>query len=1206
MECHQILRTSNYESHRERNPDRVDGTCRWFLEHPHYQYWWKSNTSNLLWVSADPGCGKSVLAKSLVGKELITTDTHATCYFFFKDDNVEQASATSALCALLHQLFEQRKPLIRHAMSDFRSNGVHLPGLFERLWGILKEAAADAQAGTIVCIIDALDECEESGRTRLLRYLDHFYSDTTSNNRRNMALKFLITSRPYFHIERDLQSLVSKYPVIRLSGEAETQSISREINLVIKAEVRNLGQTLKLDKSVQLILEEELSKFTNRTYLWLHLILEVVRERLESVSQKQIRSILSSVPQTVDKAYSAILERSENKRRAKKLLHIIVSAIRPLTLREMNTAMRMEASCTSHDDLDLLPEEKWKVIIRNLCGLFVTVIDSRVYLIHQTAREFLLCNCNPVTTAQDPDHTQIWKHSLTLGESNLILARICIWYLLFTVFEVKHLQPPPDSNRAPRKEDVLDYTNKHPFLSYAAEFWACHFREAQYQTDMELLQSVSLKICDTQSGRFSNWFSVYWTMSKEYESFYPREINSLMVASHLGLDAAVRLLLQHRCEINGRHKLDRTALSWAAEAGHVAVVKLLLEECTSPIVRNRDRNIWRVRTIEYKNKIRSVFKVETSYAGKNDLHQPSLVPAAELPLSYYTARTRLPEQWIDINNVDIQGNTPLMFAANNGHRPMVELLLEHNAKMDCSDVDGYTAAIKAADRGHEDVVMLLLKQTARMRSKNKHFGPVLIAAARYGQEAVVKLLLDCGVNKESKDESGRTALSVAAGYGRPHVVGLLLKHNADIESKDYKGHSPLMCAVQNSQDNTVALLLQHNANAEAKNNTGQTAMALAFQVLNGRAVVLRWSVLWLLLEHGAIVKSDDGTDVALLLEAARKGQINVLRFLLERDGGLGIESKGGPGVVQIDNSLTPLSQAAVGGQKDVVEFLLERNANIEARDSKGNTPLSLATGASKDTVIELLLEYNADIESRNERGETPLLRTVSRERGRQERPGKNETVVEILLNHGANMEAKDDDDMTPLLCAVKHGWAGVVKLLLEHNVNVDCGDPDGRTALQLAEFLGDKTVLTHLLRHKTDSSSEQSWSRSPLSEAAEKGHESVVKQYLDDGHDIEAKDDIFGQSPLSWAVENGQEAVVKLLLDRNAQIESKNKYGQTALWLAARHGHARVVKLLIERNVIADAEDNVSRTPFQVAHFHQHTGIEVQIENYLRWGNDTV
>jgi serine/threonine protein kinase len=64
----QFFRTSQYERYKERNPARVKDTCQWFLQHSRYLYWRNSLTSRILWVSADPGCGKSVLARSLVLK----------------------------------------------------------------------------------------------------------------------------------------------------------------------------------------------------------------------------------------------------------------------------------------------------------------------------------------------------------------------------------------------------------------------------------------------------------------------------------------------------------------------------------------------------------------------------------------------------------------------------------------------------------------------------------------------------------------------------------------------------------------------------------------------------------------------------------------------------------------------------------------------------------------------------------------------------------------------------------------------------------------------------------------------------------------------------------------------------------------------------------------------------------------------------------
>jgi hypothetical protein len=573
-----VLRTSDYEQFKDRNPDRLIGTCQWFLQHDHFQKWRESNSPSLLWVSADPGCGKSVLSKSLADNDLKGTEACVTCYFFFKDDSKEQKSVTSALSALLHQLFSQKQLLIHHAMLDYTAEGNRLPQTFHKLWNILIKATTDLKAGEVVCILDALDECEESGRYEIISALNAFYKKATSSKENLSKLKFLVTSRPYLDIERRFTKLTHDFPTIRLQGEKELEAISCEINIVIKWRVANLGRELNLDDLEQSTLENGLLSMTNRTYLWSKLIFDIIRDEIE-LSSTKLKEIIGTLPSTVDQAYEAILSRIRDKERprAQKLLHIIVAAKRPLTLQEMNIALAIEDHHRSYQDLDLKNESRFETVVRNLCGLFVSVIDQRVYLIHQTAKEFLIAKSEAVVGR--------WRHSIDLVASELLMARTCIIYLMFTVFDNGFVGITIGHESAikrlagNRESAIKQPAGNHGYLGYAARFWATHYQQTQGRATDEMLQLV-LKICDTHSPQFQNWFNVYWNMVHPY-SFTPTPqfTSSIMVGSYFGHEAVVKLLLETgKVEVDSKdNEYGQTPLSWAAENGYEAVVKLLLK-----------------------------------------------------------------------------------------------------------------------------------------------------------------------------------------------------------------------------------------------------------------------------------------------------------------------------------------------------------------------------------------------------------------------------------------------------------------------------------------------------------------------------------------------------------------------------------------------------------------------------------------------------
>ena len=628
-ECLQLFRLTKstedatYEWYKDRVEDRVQDTCMWFLEHDNFQKWLKQESGPLL-VSADPGCGKSVLAKYLIDHVLPRSAT--ICYFFFKDQ--DQNTARQALCALLHQLFSQKPSLIQHAMKQFDKDGRGLINSKNSLWSILGNAVEDPQAGPVITVLDALDECAESEFEDLMRNVENQFR---SNRSGPGKLKYLLTSRPYEQIVSKFRGLLDVFPRIRIPGEEESEIISQEVNRVIKYRVERLATEKVLSDQVKSHMANRLLGITHRTYLWVYLVFDYLRAEDFKKTPKGVESTIATLPKSINQAYEQILNKSKEHSMVRKVLGIILAAGRPLTLSEMNVAVNIDSTSQSIHNLDLEEEADFKSRLRSWCGLFVSIHHGKIDFLHQTAREFLLTDLPSSTSI--PTEIQ-WHHSITIYYAHTVLAELCVRYLNFFNSNTSLLTDTT--------EEAGHHIDSHTFLDYSAKFWGLHFREACISNDDAAMASLALRICDPDSKAYSVWFKIYCETIFFTEN--PRFSTGLIVASYFGHGAVATLLVEKGADLESKDlEYSQTPLSWAAENGHEAVVKLLLEKGAD--LESKDR----------------YSQTPLSWAAKN---------------GHEAVVKLLLEKGADLESKDENSRTPLSWAAEDGHEAVIKLLLE--------------------------------------------------------------------------------------------------------------------------------------------------------------------------------------------------------------------------------------------------------------------------------------------------------------------------------------------------------------------------------------------------------------------------------------------------------------------------------------------------------------------------------------------------
>lgn len=576
----ELLRTlksaaGNYKGGMEFNPDSVKGTCEWFFADPSFCGWRDAPDAGLFWLTAGPGCGKSVLARALlkaghlqttattvnVGSSEITSSVATVCYFFFKDDDVQRTKITVALAALLHQLFSEdgTKDLIEHVLPEFQGVGDSLVHSFEDLWGMLLLCAEKSSGGDIICILDALDECNSRDREQLVRRLDSFYDGDRSAMKTN--LKFLITSRPYYDIEKSFRPLAKGTQYFRFDADERHEEISHDIGLVIDAEMEQFASDF--DDADRQKIATTLKEKGTKTYLWLHLTLRIMKTDPSQYSRRRdVDTLLADIPAEVSEAYEKILSKATNEKITSTLLQILLGAVRPLTVEEANYMLTLALDEDGFETHAQLEAERWKAgfkyIVKSFSGLLISVYDGTLSFIHLTAQEYLTHGTEAASPA-----TRWGGRFADAAALDELMSRCCMQYLFV-------------SEIATRVKPLLS-SSQYPLFYYAADHWPHHF-ESQPDTSKQRWAQQARRLCNTEELLLTVWGPWYGRPFDGVEittSFFGW--TTLSVVAYLGLTTLVAELLEDKAtDVNEESARYGSALNASIVAHQYAIAESLI------------------------------------------------------------------------------------------------------------------------------------------------------------------------------------------------------------------------------------------------------------------------------------------------------------------------------------------------------------------------------------------------------------------------------------------------------------------------------------------------------------------------------------------------------------------------------------------------------------------------------------------------------